>query len=117
MKIKATGSNYLKLENDQKIIENSWLLEDGKSIKFDDNCKTAGDLLPKHLDFLTNYPLSKEILLVACGSKFIIPTFEIRSYIHSLNFKLEWMITPSAVHTWNMLIEDNRSVVGLFFLN
>ncbi|MGV3278314.1 Mth938-like domain-containing protein [Rickettsiales bacterium LUAb2] len=113
--ITASTSNYFKL-TDKKVSQNSWVLEDGSVIPFA-NKTSAASLEPKDLEFLANFTkFPKEIFLIGCGKDFIIPNFELRSYINNLGFRLEWMITPSAYHTWNFIIQDYRNVVGLFFL-
>ncbi|UQY79926.1 NDUFAF3 domain-containing protein [Candidatus Hepatincola sp. Av] len=58
-----------------------------------------------------------ELALIGCGKEFIIPSLNVKQYVKSLGLNLEWAITSSSFHIFNMLVEDERPCIGLFINN
>lgn len=58
-----------------------------------------------------------EIALIGCGKEFIIPNLDVKEYVKSLGLSLEWSVTSSCFHIFNILAEDERPCVGLFINN
>lgn len=115
--ITSFGDNFIKVDHANKIIGNTWLLNNNIAIPLNNIVKNSNDLTIEILEeFFSNYTLPRDIFLVGCGNKFIIPNFELRAFINKSGFNLEWMITKSAIQTWNILMEDYRDVLALIFL-
>lgn len=58
-----------------------------------------------------------EIALIGCGKEFVIPNLDVKKYVKSLGLSLEWAVTSSSFHIFNLLVEDERPCVGLFVNN
>ena len=107
--IKSYEKNQIVLSN-HNVLNSSFALYDNIFINF-----IKLDLFNlSTYDFLNSIAQNKEILIVGCGNKFIIPNQEIKKSILSKGLSLEWMTTKNAYHTFNLLIEDYRNVIGLF---
>ncbi|MFL1780966.1 DUF498-domain-containing protein [Candidatus Hepatincolaceae symbiont of Richtersius coronifer] len=113
--ITSFEDNKVTLSNNQILTKSFILSDEGLTInlKIETNIE---DFLAdtNNYQFLESFKGKKEIFILGCGKEFIIPFFGIKSYINSLGFKLEWMPTKSAYHTFNLLLEDYRSCFGLF---
>jgi NADH dehydrogenase [ubiquinone] 1 alpha subcomplex assembly factor 3 len=106
--IDSYNNDKIILSN-KEIITGSFIIDDeGNFSAYNKNNITTEDLA-----FLHAFINKKEIFLVGCGDKFIIPPPEIKTFVSSLGLKLEWMITKSALHTYNLMIDDYRQFIAL----
>lgn len=64
--------------------------------------------------FLQNYQHKADYLIVGYGKQLVIPNYDISKFIANLGYKAEWMITKSAIVTYNYLVEDRRNCIGIF---
>ncbi len=104
--------------SDNSIIKGSFILSDEGEVL---SLKTTMDL-QLFLDNQQNFTFierfkNKEILIVGCGHDFLIPSFNVRKYINSFGLKLEWVITQSAMGTFNILRDEDRSCFMLLINN
>ena len=53
-----------------------------------------------------------EVVLVGCGPRFLAPPKEIAAALRAAGAGLEWMTTPAACRTWNLLLADERAVIA-----
>lgn len=115
--ITSFGNNFIKINNSHKLDNNTFLFSNGMYSIVPEKLNTNNIDIEIIKDYFVKYgstSLYKDIFLVGCGSKFIIPSQEIRNIVSSYGFSLEWMITKSAIHNWNILLEDSRDVIALF---
>ncbi len=107
--IKSYKKNKVVLSSNE-VIDFNFALYDNCHIGF----STLDVLKLETYMFLNSISKNKEIFIVGCGNKFIIPSAQIKNFILSKGLALEWMTTSNAYHTFNLLIEDGRSIIGLF---
>jgi uncharacterized protein len=56
-----------------------------------------------------------EVILIGTGKSLIFPSVNVRQELHSQSlFNLEWMDTPAACRTYNILMGEGRRVAAFF---
>lgn len=109
--VNRQGTNYIKFNQftltGNLILTSTGAYENITQIIPNINLLNIINLLP----FLQKVKANKDILLVGCGSKFIIPNTTFKQAVLDLGFTLEWVQTPPAINIWNLLLEDYRDVV------
>ncbi len=113
IRVHQYSSNEIVLSNNQ-VVKGSALLNDEGSFFPLEIKGYIEDFLKeqKNYSFLEMFK-NKEIFIVGCGQNFIIPDLKIRKLIYNMGFKLEWVITPIAIQTFNMILDDNRACFAL----
>lgn len=111
-------SNKEIILSDNQSIKGSTIISDDGRI-FPINVGDSTEIFLKNVDnynFLEMFK-NKEIFLVGCGANFIIPDMKIRKVVSFAGLKLEWLTTPMALQTFNLLIEDKRDCFALIINN
>ncbi len=78
------------------------------------NVKTVQDINEESFDIFFKATQKPELILVGCGAKHIMPSFELRSRFKKEHILLEWMNTKAALSTWSILLADGRHTAGCF---
>lgn len=116
--IRQYSSNSVTLSNETIVTENFYL--------YNDTFKTIDQKIENNNDFLNNIntyhiintlPFSPDIIVIGCGAKFIIPSLEVKAYFSSKKIGCEWVVSPSAFHIYNILVEERKNIFGLFLIN
>lgn len=72
----------------------------------------SGELTPDGLKAVTEAEDRPEILLVGCGSAFVLPPESLRLALKAQGIVLEWMDTAAACRTYNVLAIEERAVAA-----
>lgn len=72
----------------------------------------GGDISVESLKDLLAPSGTPEVVLVGCGPRFLAPPKEIAAAVRAAGAGLEWMTTPAACRTWNLLLADERAVIA-----
>ncbi len=74
------------------------------------------DLTVDHFDLLDGRVTAGDILLVGCGPVFMLPPKGLKGALKDrFGVILEWMDTGAACRTFNVLLTEERRVVGALF--
>ena len=60
--------------------------------------------------------LKPELILIGCGNEQIFLNNEEQAFFIKHKISVETMTTPSAAHTFSILVGEGRLVLGIFFL-
>lgn len=115
--ITSFGNNFIKINNNKKLYNNLFLFSNGMYNFVSEKLNASNidlDVIKDHFIKYEKNNLYKDIFLVGCGSNYNIPSEKIRKFASASGFCLEWMTTNSALHNWNILLEDSRDVIALF---
>ncbi|MCW8915907.1 MAG: Mth938-like domain-containing protein [Magnetovibrio sp.] len=72
----------------------------------------SGDITLESLKPVIEHPSKLEILVVGCGANFTLPPEELRVALQEYGVVLEWMDTPAACRTYNVLAIEERAVAA-----
>jgi len=93
-----------------KITQNDY---EGSVIVFLDHTQMwSGDLSIEGLTAIVEADDRPQILVVGCGKDFCLPPEDLRLALKSYGIVLEWMDTPAACRTFNILSIEERSVAA-----
>jgi uncharacterized protein len=108
--IKGYEGNKVFLSNNDEIIGN-FILYKQEIIKldfFDIANISSYEILKKY------NLLHKELLLIGCGDKFIFLNPALNKELKKIAYSIDFMTTINALHIFNLLLEEQRDVVGIF---
>ncbi|MBF0250284.1 MAG: Mth938-like domain-containing protein [Alphaproteobacteria bacterium] len=72
----------------------------------------SGELTLDGLADVMDHPEKPQILVVGCGPAFKLPPEELRAGLRARGVVLEWMDTPAACRTYNVLALEERSAAA-----
>ena len=72
----------------------------------------SGDLTAEGLSAVTQAADAVDILVVGCGATFTLPPEDLRVALKTHGIVLEWMDTPAACRTYNILAIEDRPVAA-----
>lgn len=72
----------------------------------------SGDITLAALEPVFSHSSPPEILIIGCGSVFELPSETLRAALKARGIALEWMDTPAACRTYNVLALEERSVAA-----
>ena len=86
---------------------------EGSVLAFLDNTQSwDGDLSIEGLKAVVEADDKPEILVVGCGDTFSLPPEDLRVALKAQGIVLEWMDTPAACRTFNILSIEERCVAA-----
>ena len=72
----------------------------------------SGVLSVDALQAVIDHPTKPEILVIGCGSEFVLPDEALRQDLRAHGVVLEWMDTAAACRTYNVLAIEDRAVAA-----